>query len=72
MLGLNLRVKIPPYRLLSGLSRRSSPLDVFNSVLGVSGGLINLPVIGGVHRLFFSFKDKKFNPGVFSGIPKVF
>ncbi len=31
-----------------------------------------MPVIGGVHGLFSSFKDKKFNPGVFSEIPKVF
>jgi len=32
-----------------------------------------LPVTGGVQGLFFSsFKDKKFSPGVFSGIPKVF
>ncbi len=31
-----------------------------------------MPVIGGIHGLFSSFKDKKFNPGVFSGIPKVF
>jgi len=31
-----------------------------------------LPVIGGVHRLLSSSKDKKFNPKVFSEIPKVF
>jgi len=32
-----------------------------------------LPVIKGVQGLlFFSFNDKKFNPSVFSGIPRVF
>jgi len=75
VLGLNLIVEIPPYRLLNSLSRRSSifsPLGVFDSVLGVSEGLINLPVIGDVHRFFFSFKDKKFNLEVFLEIPKVF
>jgi len=50
----------------------SSPLGVFDPVLGISGGLINLPVIGDVHGLLSLFKDKKFNPEVFSGIPKVF
>ncbi len=31
-----------------------------------------MPVIEGVHGLFSSFKDKKFNPEVFSEISKVF
>ena len=48
------------------------PFSIFDSVLGVSGGLINLPIIRGVQGLLFSFKDKKFNPRVFLGISKVF
>ncbi len=75
MSGLNLILEVLPYKLLSGLLRRSSissPLGIFNSVLEVLRGLINLPVIEDVHRLFSSFKDKKFNPEVFLGISKVF
>ncbi len=59
-------------------SSRSSPLGILFSlkgipVSGVLGRLINLPVTGGIQGLFSSsFKDKKFNPGVFSEIPKVF
>src|SRR6266511_2637386 len=67
--------------LFGDLLRRSSissPLGVLfslNGVLvsGVFGGLINLPITRSVQGLFFfSFKDKKFSFGVFSGIPKVF
>src|SRR6266542_3581860 len=81
LLGLNLRVKISPFMLFGDLLRRSSissPLGVLfslNGVLvsGVFGGLINLPITRSVQGLFFfSFKDKKFSFGVFSGIPKVF
>jgi len=72
--GLNLRLEVLPSILLSGLSRRSSissPLGVFNSVLGIPRRLINLPVIRDIHEFFPSLKDKKFNPGVFLGISKV-
>jgi len=48
-------------------------LVISDSVSEVPKGLINLPVTEGVYRLlFFSFKDKKFNPNVFFRIPKVF
>jgi len=54
--GLNLRVEVPSYMLYGSLSRRSSissPLGTLRSLEGVSvsrvfGGLINLPIIGGV------------------------
>ncbi len=75
MSGPNLILEILPYMLLSSLLRRSSifsPLGVFDSVLKIPKRLINLPVIGGVHEFFSSFKDKKFNLRVFLGIPKVF
>ena len=76
LLGPKLKVEIPSYRFLNGLSRISSkdiPKGVCNSILGVTGWLINLPITGGVQGLVsFSFNDKKFIPGVFSGIPRLF
>jgi len=49
--GSNLKLEVPSYGFLSDLSRRSSKsssLGIFDSVLGVSRGLINFPVIGDV------------------------
>jgi len=72
----NLKLEVPSYRFLRGLFLLSSKgifLVISDSVLGVSKGLISFPITGGVYRLLsFSFKDKKFNPSVFSGMPKVF
>src|SRR6266540_735508 len=80
--GPNLKLDVPMNGSFSGLSgggqslRRSSnssPLGVCDSVLGVPGGLISLPVSGG----FQGFSSSSFNPiafipGVISGILKVF
>ena len=50
--GPNLKVEIPPYEFLGGVSNKSSKgillgrvLVICDPVLGVLGGLINLPII---------------------------
>ena len=79
--GPNLKLDVPMNGSFSGLSgggqslRRSSnssPLGVCDSVLGVPGGLINLPVSGGFQGFSSSFSPKAFIPGVVSEILKVF
>jgi len=74
--GLNLKLDVPSYKFLRNLSVLfSNALFLINSisVSGVLRELINLPVTRGVYGLLSSsFKDKKFNPSVFSGILKVF
>ena len=84
LLGLNLKSDPPSDESLSGLSRSSSKsiprgcffvgvMIVNVSISGVPGGLIKLPVAGGIHGLLSSlFNDKKFISGVFFGISKVF
>ncbi len=78
----NLRLEVPSYKFLRGfcsgdtLSRRFSifsPLGVCCSGLGISRGLINLPVSGGFQGFSsFSFSPIAFIPDVVSGILKVF
>src|SRR6266540_7372477 len=79
--GPNLKLDVPMNGSFSGLSgggqslRRfsnSSPLGVCDSVLGVLGGLINLPISGGFQGFSSSFNPITFIPGVVSGILKVF
>src|SRR6266540_1264608 len=79
--GPNLKLDVPMNGSFSGLSgggqslRRSSnssPLGVCDSVLGVPGGLINLPVSGGFQGFSFSFSPIAFIPGAVSGILNVF
>src|SRR6266540_2987505 len=80
MSGPNLKSEVSPNSLLNGGLRGfsiTSPLGILFSlndvpVSGVFGRLIKLLFFEGVHGFFFSFKDRKFNPEVFSGIPKVF
>src|SRR6266540_854844 len=81
LLGSNLKLDVPTNRSFRGLSDRgyslrrssnSSSLGVCDSVLGIPGGLINLPVSGGFQRFFSSFNPKAFISGVVSGILKVF
>ena len=79
--GPNLRLDVPSYKFLRGLSlegtllrrfSKSSPLGVCDSVLGVPGGLINFPVSGGFQGFSSSFSPIAFISGVVSGILKVF
>jgi len=53
------------------ISGKGIILIVSDSILGVSGGLINLPVTEGIYRLLFSlFKDKNLILAYFSGYLK--
>ncbi len=79
--GPNLKLDVPEYKSNRGFSGRgrflsrssiSSPLGVCDSVLGVPGGLINLPVSGGFQGFSSSFNPIAFIPDVISGILKVF
>ena len=79
--GPNLRLEVPSNNSDRGFfggnsflkrSSISSPLGVWDSVLGVPGGLINFPVSGGFQGFSFSFNPIAFIPGVVSGILKVF
>src|SRR6266542_243108 len=54
------------------MSSKFSPLGICDSVLGVPGGLINLPVSGGFQGFSSSFSPIAFIPGVVSGILNVF
>ena len=72
----NLKLDVPLYIFLKGLSVvffKGILLVTSNSVSRVPRELINLPVTEDIYGLLsFSFKDKKFNPSIFSRIPKVF
>ncbi len=76
ILGLNLKLEVPSYRFLRGLSvfyLGGVFLVVNISVSRVLRGLINLLVTGSIQGLFSSlFNDKKFNPDIFSEILRVF
>ncbi len=79
--GPNLRLEVPSNNSDRGFfggnsflkrSSISSPLGVWDSVLGVPGGLINLPISGGFQGFFSSFSPMALISGVVSGILKVF
>src|SRR6266542_42758 len=54
------------------MSSKFSPLGICDSILGVPGGLINLPVFGGFQGFSSSFSPIAFIPGIVLGILKVF